>query len=541
MTGWAPSSTPALSADGHPGRRRISPARSTPERTAWSAWRRRSPDASRPVSCRCSWSSQNPVGACVGALAKVLSAEHARLTVGCLDTQAEVVPSLVDEIAALQDGALVVWRGAHRYAAVVEEAQLETFPAEPVEIRDTGVYLITGGLYGIAAAIIEGLTTEERHPRFAVLSRTPIPDDPAEWDAAANAGPLAVAARVARLREMRERGIDVHPVAGDVADLDGMRQVCAQLRDRFGAINGVVHGAGLPAGSYVVNTSLEEFDRVLRPKVAGTWVLEEVTREDDLAFFLLSSSLISVFGPAGQGAYAAANAYLNATASMRRARGQKSTAIAWSVWSESGMATAYDADQVRGVFHSLTDAAGAEAAVGVLDRDVAVLLVGGLDHGRIRQAGGAIGLPLSDALRAKLRMGQPRKQERPRRREVVVLSSEPLTDTEVAVANIWGTLQALDEVSVHEPFSDSGGDSLVISQFVNALNEHQQTVLDISDVYANPTVRQLAGYLDGRQAPPLPEAAPTAERVLTVEEIMDGLDRGELSMDEAQQLLERVE
>jgi len=484
---------------------------------------------------------QNPVGACVGALAKVLSAEHARLTVGCLDTQAEVVPSLVDEIAALQDGALVVWRGAHRYAAVVEEAQLETFPAEPVEIRDTGVYLITGGLDGIAAAIIEGLTTEERHPRFAVLSRTPIPDDPAEWDAAANAGPPAVAARVARLRELRERGIDVHPVAGDVADLDGMRQVCAQLRDRFGAINGVVHGAGLPAGSYVVNTSLEEFDRVLRPKVAGTWVLEEVTREDDLAFFLLSSSLISVFGPAGQGAYAAANAYLNATASMRRARGQKSTAIAWSVWSESGMATAYDADQVRGVFHSLTDAAGAEAAVGVLDRDVAVLLVGGLDHGRIREAGGAIGLPLSDALRAKLRMGQPRKQERPRRREVVVLSSEPLTDTEVAVANIWGTLQALDEVSVHEPFSDSGGDSLVISQFVNALNEHQQTVLDISDVYANPTVRQLAGYLDGRQAPPLPEAAPTAERVLTVEEIMDGLDRGELSMDEAQQLLERVE
>ena len=82
---------------------------------------------------------------------------------------------------------------------------------------------------------------------------------------------------------------------------------------------------------------------------------------------------------------------------------------------------------------------------------------------------------------------------------------------------------------------------MVISQFVNALNEHQQTVLDISDVYANPTVRQLAGYLDGRQAPPLPEAAPTAERVLTVEEIMDGLDRGELSMDEAQQLLERVE
>lgn len=57
MTGWAPSSTPALSADGHPGRRRISPARSTPERTAWSAWRRRSPDASRPVSCRCSCSS----------------------------------------------------------------------------------------------------------------------------------------------------------------------------------------------------------------------------------------------------------------------------------------------------------------------------------------------------------------------------------------------------------------------------------------------------------------------------------------------------
>lgn len=51
-----------------------------------------------------------------------------------------------------------------------------------------------------------------------------------------------------------------------------------------------------------------------------------------------------------------------------------------------------------------------------------------------------------------------------------------------------------------------------------------------------PTVRQLAGYLDGRQAPPLPEAAPTAERVLTAEEIMDGSIAASLSMDEAQQL-----
>ncbi len=495
-------------------------------------------DAVAPVSGN--QDVQNPAGASVFALAKVLSAEHARLTVGCVDADAEVVPPLADELAALQDGASVAYRGDHRYAAVVEEAQLETFPAEPVTIRDTGIYLVTGGLDGIAGAIIEGLSAGDRHPRFAVLSRTPVPPDPADWDAA-SAGSAAVAARVARLRALREKGIEVHPVAADVADLEAMTQVCAELRERFGAINGVFHGAGVPAGAYVVNTSPEEFDRVLRPKVAGTWVLEEVTRQDDLAFFLLFSSLISVFGPAGQGAYAAANAYLNATAAIRRARGLKSTAVAWSVWSESGMATAYDADQVRGVFHSLTDAVGAEAAVGILDRDVTLVLVGGLDHGRIREAGGSIGLPLSDALRAKLRMGQPRKQERPRRRDVVVLSSEPLTDTELAVANIWGALQALDEVSVHEPFSDSGGDSLVISQFVNALNEHQETVLDISDVYANPTVRQLAAYLDSRHAPLPPDPAPSAERVLTVEEIMDGLDRGELSMDEAQQLLERVE
>lgn len=208
-----------------------------------------------------------------------------------------------------------------------------------MEIRDFKVYLITGGLDGIAAAIIEGLTTEwKRHPRFAVLSRTRSRTTPPSGTRGQRRPPGSGGPRCP-LREMRERGIDVHPVAGDVADLDGMRQVCAQLRDRFGAINGVVHGAGLPAGSYVVNTSLEEFDRVLRPKVAGTWVLEEVTREDDLAFFpalLVPHLRLRSRRP---GAYAAANAYLNATASMRRARGQKSTAIAWSVWSESGMAT----------------------------------------------------------------------------------------------------------------------------------------------------------------------------------------------------------
>ncbi|WP_030107633.1 KR domain-containing protein, partial [Actinoalloteichus caeruleus] len=127
----------------------------------------------------------------------------------------------------------------------------------------------------------------------------------------------------------------------------------------------------------------ERFDAVLRPKVEGAWNLHEVTRDLDLAMFVVFSSVAGVLGSPGQGNYAAANAFLDGLAQYRRGLGLAGQSLAWGLWAEGGMAG--DAQRMAGAgFPALTVEQGLalfDAAWGV-DRSVVVPVV--LDLPRLR-------------------------------------------------------------------------------------------------------------------------------------------------------------
>ena len=110
----------------------------------------------------------------------------------------------------------------------------------------------------------------------------------------------------------------------------------------YEVITGVIHGAGVAGDGFIIRKDESMFREVIGPKVQGTWILSELTREDRPDFFVMFSSIATIIGEGGQGDYTAANSYLDAFSAYRsRSEGGRTVTINWPAWKETGMAADY--------------------------------------------------------------------------------------------------------------------------------------------------------------------------------------------------------
>jgi acyl carrier protein len=125
-----------------------------------------------------------------------------------------------------------------------------------------------------------------------------------------------------------------------------MSALVDRIRQAGPPIRAVVHAAGAAQG-LAERTDLADYAAIVSAKADGALLLDELFDDDSLDAFVLFSSIAAVWGSAGQGAYAAANAVLDAVAQRRRARGRAATSIAWGPWADGGMAAGVNAEGLR--------------------------------------------------------------------------------------------------------------------------------------------------------------------------------------------------
>ncbi|MEU7161089.1 type I polyketide synthase [Streptomyces chrestomyceticus] len=187
-------------------------------------------------------------------------------------------------------------------------------------LRRDGTYLISGGLGALGLSLAEFLAAHGAGALVLLGRSAP--------------GPEAVE----RLAILRAGGTVVETARCDVADLTALRAALAALPAHLPPVRGVCHAAGVLDDATVRTVTPGQIAAVVRPKADGARNLEAVTADEPLDCFVLFSSAAALFGNAGQAAYAAANAALDAFAESRRLRGLPALSVQWGPFTDTGLA-----------------------------------------------------------------------------------------------------------------------------------------------------------------------------------------------------------
>lgn len=430
----------------------------------------------------------HPEHAALAAVGPTLAQENPRLRVRHLDVD-ELSTAALAAMVAPHEGPVAVRAG---------EAWLRRYEQLPLEasgdvIRPGETVLITGGLGDVGLVLARHLA-ERYGCKLVLTARSPLPPR-AEWQAYLDAVPEdgeRTARHIRNVLDLEARGAVVLAMSADVADLAQMRAVVDAAVEAFGGIDVAVHGAGVQDPRFFGFAHLverAECEPHLSAKVRGFHVLQTVLAGHCPDRRITLSSLAGVLGGMTLGAYAAANAALDAYVKVARARGEGNwITVDWDTWN-------VDADRLDGHGPTVADFAMSptegvdvfERALGAGDRvGHLVISTGSLDA---RLAQWVTGVGGEEGTEADGRERHPRP-------DLGTPFVTPADGTEEVLAGIWSAVLGIEPVGADDNFFELGGHSLVAIKLTTRIRKALRASVPATALLECPTVRQLAALID---------------------------------------------
>ena len=454
----------------------------------------------------------HPLQAQTWGLGRVAALEHPNRWGGLIDLPATPDARTAARLAALladdQPEDQVAIRGTGILARRLDHAPAARPTAR--SHRPEGTVLITGGTGGIGGHLARWAV--EHGASHLVLTSRRGPGAPGAQELAA---------------ELRDLGATVTLAACDASDREALRVLIEAVPAEY-PLTTVIHAAGLTEYDVIADLDPGRLNRMLQPKALSATHLHELTRDLDLTAFVLFSSGAAAWGSGQQGAYAAANAYLDALAEHRRGLGLPATSLAWGPWGEVGMSaddSAVDFFRRRGL-QPLDPATAVKSLHHALDQGDTTTTVAAIDWRRFQV--GFTALRPSPLLADLPETAEQRPEEQqtasagPLQQKLA--GSPPAEQRHILVRHVQTHAASIlghddtDAVPPAKPFQELGFDSLTAVQLRDQLNASTGLRLPTTVLFDYPSSEELARYLHGQL---VEDEAAGEQRILSELDIWD--------------------
>ncbi|MCY8320675.1 amino acid adenylation domain-containing protein [Bacillus inaquosorum] len=338
--------------------------------------------------------------------------------------------------------------------------------------RDEGIYLITGGAGSLGLLFAKEIANQTVRSTIVLTGRSVLSER-----------------KENELKALRSMGAEVVYREADVSDQRAVRRLMEEIKEKYGTLNGIIHGAGSIKDHFIVHKTKEEFQEVLQPKVSGLLHVDECSKDFPLDFFILFSSVSGCLGNAGQADYAAANTFMDAFAAYRsslaasKKRFGSTISFNWPLWEEGGMQVGAEEEKrmlkTMGMVPMPTDSALRAFYQGIAsDKPQVFVMEGQLQ--KMKQK-------LLSAETTSKRKGQKNADQ----------AHGQTQKLEASLIEMVGAILKVntDDIDVNTELSEYGFDSVTFTVFTNKINEAYQLELAPTIFFEYGSIQSLAEYL----------------------------------------------
>ncbi len=478
-----------------------------------------------------------PALATIRGLSKVIPQEFPNII--CKDIDVALPQRMGDELENLAGRILREFSDEERHLAIAyrgKQRWVQTFEALPLReshqtggyLKEKGVYVITGGLGRIGLKLAHHLALTVK-ARLALIEPYEFPAK-GQWEGWLNehGADDLTSIKIKRLQNMIHAGADVLVLQADVSDKETLQTAFKEIVNSFGGVDGVIHAAGVVgahAFKAIPEIKEEDWQSQFAAKVYGALHIAEILDDIEADFVLLQSSMSSILGGLGFGAYAAANTVLDALAHQQNKKNRAQWIdVNWDGWNfeENASASGLGAEIAQLSILPDEGIAAFERIFSYRDLQQIIVSTGDL-QARIDKW---LKLDSEQASEGGAAAGE--FHDRPELPNPYVA---PESDLQKEVAAAWQKLLGISEIGIYDDFFDLGGNSLMGTQLISELRDAFQVELPLRSLFEDPTISGVARIIETHRQ---------EEKDSDMTKVADLLQQMEnLSEDEAKEILKQ--